>query len=734
MNRSVMVFQFMISCFYISVAMSQKISDGDTKTKTVTLQFHKGRSAYIITSPKTELQKRIAQRLADYLSNVLGKQAKVVTGIEAVPAGEPIVILSSTFTKNLIGKSGSSFSPEAFTLDTRNLNGHAVIMAAGNTELGLKRAVQKLILKSEQAAPGLVIPDIHISECPWIPEREWALCPWDPAFARGVFHNPNADKRLNVWLYSDNQIEKYVEMYDWFGFSGCQLLEGCTSYSDRGSPEAFQSLLKKFAGAIRENGQTVSYWIWAAQFNDYGWVDPEVVYVPQKGLTAFEDPKVRATFEKYYNHYAEMAPYVDRLIAHFYDPGMLKDRKDVFKYLGLLRDKFTAKNPSIKLAVDMWGVAEGGDATAQYMQQLRDNGFGNALLLETSMPHYWPAGKREALHEEAKKHNINMGIWGWYTTEMETDQAPMMSVNAKLLSRFYRQIKSGVDKIAPVTYWSEMEAYHLNNIFTMYASGQLLWNPDRDPDEILREIAEGIWGPLNGPQVLQAIKLIEDTRTGPSWDTYWWSLPGRRLGTENAGDDLRRAEEAITALEKMKTDPGFVPKFPLPFPPATFVELTLPHLRQIKEYADFRIKVQEIKEAAKNGATKDELTRLVKISWKPIPEYNTWVGVFGQWEAIKQEETVTQLSKDLGISIITPGWLRFQDADRLLQAIQNRQRYIATPWKFPSDKGWLLSSAAFMLWSGEKFRDRLKLLIDSGVVEKVGDYYQLTNWENYKLQ
>jgi len=37
----------------------------------------------------------------------------------------------------------------------------------------------------------------------------------------------------------------------------------------------------------------------------------------------------------------------------------------------------------------------------------------------------------------------------------------------------------------------------------MYAAGQLLWNPDRDTDEILNEIAEGIWGPHNGPQILE---------------------------------------------------------------------------------------------------------------------------------------------------------------------------------------------------------------------------------------
>lgn len=698
------------------------------------IQFLSGQTAYIVTTPKTKLELRIISRLSDYLSMVLKKAPKIVSNINTVPEGSAAIILNDAFSKTYSSTTSSNNSPEAFTLDTRIVHSHAVVVASGNTELGLKRAVQKLILKSEQRGGGLIIPELHIAESPWIPQREWALCAWDPSFVRGSFSNPNVDKRLNVWLYSDKQIDNYVEMFDWFGFSGGQLLEGCNSFYDRGSPEAFQSVLKKYARAIRENGQDVTYWIWAAQFNNYGWVDTDVVYTPQKGMTAFQDPKVRDCFEKYYNHYAQMAPYVDRLVAHFYDPGQLRDRNDVFNYLGLLRDKFKAKNSKIKLGLDFWGVKSGGDATAEYMKQVVDHGYGDVLMLETSMPSYWPPLKRESLHEEAKRRKLNLGIWGWYTTEYETDQRPSMHVNAHLLSNFYREIKNGVDKIHPITYWSEMEAYHLNNIFTMYASSQLLWNPDRDPDEILREISEGIWGPDNGPEILQALKVIEDVRTGPSWDTYWHTMPNARIGTEDPHEDLRRTEESIGLLEKMKTDTTYVPKFPLPFPPATFVELILPHLRQIRWFADFRIKANKIEEAAKKGTSKEELIRLLNIAWQPVPEYNTWIGVWGQPEAIKQEEMVMKLARDLVIEVSTPGWFRFMESTRLLETIQSTQRNSKIPWKFKSDGSALRSANGFMMWSKEKMKDKLELLLANGCIMIADENtYQLTNWEEYKL-
>jgi len=517
------------------------------------VQFPSSQPPYIVASRKTELQQRITDRLADYMTKVLGQPARIVASIDDVPAQSSAIVLADEAQAKAIGLAAPKENAESFTLETRVLGGRATIVAVGNTDRGSKRAVQRLIVKSEQRPPGLVIPELKVSESPWIPRREFTLCGWGPELVRGIWQNPNADKRLNVWVYSDQQVADYVAMFDSFGFSGCQLMDTVSNYAVLGSADAVQGQLKIFARALHRNGQDVTLWVWAAQFNDYGWFDPEITYTPEKGKTLFEDPKVRAGFERYYDGYAQLAPYVDLLIAHFYDPGQLKDRSDVFNYMHLLVDKFKAKNPQVKLGIDFWYA----DKEAEYMQQLIDHGFNHVLFLENTMPHTYPPGRREALHREAKRQGLEMGVWGWHTAEIETDQNPNMHVNAQLLSHFYRQIKNGVNRIHPITYWSEMEAYHLNNIFTMYAAGQLLWNPDRDPDEILREIAEGIWGPRNGPQVLAALHLIQDVRTGPTWDTYWIWLPTHRLGTPDPKEDLRRADEAIAAFEAMKTDPNF---------------------------------------------------------------------------------------------------------------------------------------------------------------------------------
>jgi hypothetical protein len=610
--------------------------------------------------------------------------------------------------------------PESFRIDTENSGRNPRITLIGSTDRGLKRAVQKLILKSRQIEGRLEFADMHISETPWIAEREWTICPWVPQYVRGAFVNPFADNRMNIWNYSDQQLADYVAMYDSFGFSGVQLMETSYSYNVFGSPEGFQARQRELAKLAHQNGQSVSLWVWAAEFNGHGWVDPDITYTPKAGQTAFEDLDVRRGFEKYYNLYAKLAPHVDRLIGHFYDPGNLKDRQDVFRYMRLLEEKFKAKNPGIRMAIDSWGVSH------DYLKDLIANGFTNYELLEMSMPSLFKPGQRESFHEEAKRLGLKLGVWGWYTTEYETDQLASMYVNARVLQTFYRQMRDGALRTYPVAYWSEMEAHHLNNIYSMYAASQLLWNPDRDTNEILGELIEGIWGPKNGPDVLEAIQLIQDVRSGPGWETYWWTLPGYRPQTGNPTEDLKRVEAIISNLEQMKTDAAFVPKFPLPFSPDVFIRLMLPHLRQIRDFNRFRIDLAELQRALREGLSKQEGSRRLSAIWQPIPDYDTWIGTFGQPEERLQNKMILKVADEAGLKVEEPAWLRARDASRLLQKIQFMQRAQRNELVFKS------RPLNEFFWPVPRFQARLEQLLRDGSIEKVGeDAYRLVNWRQF---
>jgi hypothetical protein len=320
-----------------------------------------------------------------------------------------------------------------------------------------------------------------------------------------------------------------------------------------------------------------------------------------------------------------------------------------------------------------------------------------------------------------------MGVWGWYITEYETDQPASMFVNSQFIKSVYQNMKNGPFEVYPDAYWSEMEAHHLNNIYSMYAAGQLLWNPDRDPHQILQELTSGIWGPANGPKVLKALELIEDARTGPNWETYWWPSSTQRVGTADAAEDLRRADEALSLLTSMKPDTGYVSKLPLPFAPETFVDLMIPHLRQIKLFAEFRLKVADIRAAAKSGAPKEKLEQMLAEAWQPVPEYGTWVGTFGCKEIREQKKIVENLRTKYGLNVKDPDWFRRLEADRVLQAIRVRQRAIGEPLTV-TPRG---ASGQFF-WPESYQLDRFDKLISDGLVEKVGeDKYRLMDWANW---
>ena len=684
--------------------------------------FPRGKAACVVVSPQptpqTALNQRMTGQLTDYLGKVLGKPARLVTRIEDLPSSAPAILLFSTPDGLPLGLQVPEGSPEAFALATGQAGGRSVVVAAGRTELGLKQALHRLVIKSRQETSALVIPDLRIAEKPWIPQREYTVVPWGPQLVRGLFSNPSADPRLDIWRYSDEQIEQYVDMFDWFGYSGCQIGEACLSYALAGSPESTQARERKLFRAVHRNGQQGTLFLWAAQFDRFGWEDPTVTYTPAKGHTAFEDTKVRATFEKYYNIYARMAPDIDRVIAHFYDAGSLTDPQDVFKYMKLLEEKFHAVNPRIAMGINSWA------APPRFLEEFATQGFKNYLLLELNM--LCKPSEREYAHKLAKQKGWPIGMWSWDRTGMETDQYSAMFVNARILKQFVQEMKNGPCKIYPLTYWSEMEAHHLNNIYSHFVAGALLWNPDLDPDALLSEVSECIWGPRNGPRVCQVLNFIQQMRSGEDWQhDFWWQGPNHLSGTNNPAEDARRGAEALATLKGLKLDGNYVPKFPLPFPPQTFIELMIPHVEQIRLFAEFRQRMSQIRTAAKEGADKGRLKAMLVDAWKPVPEFNTWIGVFGQIECQMQYKMVHQLADELKIEIADPPTLRYMEADRLLDSLKLSQRGVPTPpYWFNID----LSSGNAFGWPEPRLRDRMQKLLDDKVVEKRdASSYRLTD-------
>jgi len=567
----------------------------------------------------------------------------------------------------------------------------------------------------------------------WVKVREYAICPWRPHFVRGQFYNPYANKNADIFNYSEEEIDLYVQMMGKLGFTGVQILNTCYTWSTFGSIDDAQEKIKQIAKAAKKHGQTVTLWVWAAQFSAYGWVEPD--FLPSKDAYfgsypsgAYEDKETFQLFDRYYTKYVELAPYVDRLISHFFDPGALSDYNDVIQFNKLLEGKFLAANPNMKFGIDTWGKSGFDNALIE-----KKSSLSNYMLLELTMP--TSASARAEFRNKAKSNGFESGVWGWYTAEYETDQMAGMYVNAKVLKSVYHQMRRDVDHVGVPVYWSEMSATHIYNIFTMYAAAQLLINPDRNPDELLLEIAEMVFGAKYKDQIFEVLSLIQDARSGDSWNTYWWTRADYIIKTANKqivnwNDILARAEKAEHLLRNLKENADFTPSIPLPKSPATLIEMILPHIMQIKQYAQFRIDFDKLNTMQHEGSSQEKLTAFLHEIYHPIPDYDTWVGAFGQPEQRAQTAFVEEFCKKNNIQFPKRESMVSENARRTLDRMRVLQKLSKDRMTFNMPK--MLSNYLDMSELQTQFV--IERLLGNGDIEKDGSNYRLMDWKPHANQ
>ncbi len=566
-------------------------------------------------------------------------------------------------------------------------------------------------------------------ENPWIREREAALCTWKFDMNRGYVGNTSVSLLNDFMCLSDRQLRDYARMIKACGFTGIQVMDICAAWRASGSPENVHDRFKILANACHEIGLNFTVWCWAAEFSCHGWTEPDAVYTnTDPSRPACEDPRVLTLFNKYYDIYAELAPYADRVIAHFYDPGNLADTESVVFFLKLLAEKFRAGNPDVKIAVDTWGCP------GNYPQALIDAGLHDVMLMELPFLPIWNApGKRATFREGVKKLGCELGVWGWYTADMEIDQLAFMTVNNRVLKNVFNTVRAQGDGVLVPAYWSETDSYHVLNFFSLYAAGHLLIDPEDDPDRLLRESAALITGgdPDDTEILTQVLELIRDARSGDSWDSYWWTSPGYVLRNNDFAGILIRDQNLIDALTKLagKPEPSGPDAIPFPLTRRQLYKLILPHLHQIRLYAAFCLDLGEINRLKNAGATREELQQKVDLLEPEIPEFNCVTGLWGQPEARAAYEKLTAFCRENGL--LTPERspsVRFKFKRRIVDRLTVSQRGSSEPVLVPATfyEGGLI---------GEEFARSLmdELALEGVLVKNAEGLYYLADYADYRF-
>lgn len=503
-----------------------------------------------------------------------------------------------------------------------------------NTYLGWMYAGEDRESLTADAGSIRIPADIGEEKEPWIAEREAIVTLWKVNFNRGVFWNDATSLKNDIMSFTEEQLYEYVRMLKYCGFTGVQVTDMCSAWAPEGGYQYVHERLRMLADAAHSLDMKFTLWVWGAQFDDFSWVDNSVVYLPGEYTYAYENPAVLETFDKYYSIYAELADCCDRVIAHYYDPGNLHTTEDVAYFAKMLAEKFYAVNPGIDFGVNTW--------VNDYAKQELVKSLGNNITLYENGYHSNPDDYK-SFRSFCAQNGCRLGTWSWGTCEREIDQLAQMNFNPHLLKDVY-QTAVQYDEIMKPAYWSEMDSYHLLNVFSLYCAGQLLIDPSLTPEQLTREVSLAAVGEKYAAEFADVLSLIEEARSGKTWDAYSWDNENYVLKSKYypAEDIYERSGKAVELLEEMIACELEANTLPLPIELGELLQLMLPHVKQINAFAKFRMELSGAEELLAGGASKEEVSEKIKLIGEPIPEYNTVIGLWGQVEARAQQELLME--------------------------------------------------------------------------------------------
>jgi len=588
-----------------------------------------------------------------------------------------------------------------------------------NTYLGWMKA------GTEDACISSTASEIHIptqvaEREAWMEEREAIITLWNVNYSRGTYLDSDVSLKVNIIDYSEAQLYEYVKMLKYCGFTGIQVTEMCSTWAGVGTIEACHEKIKMLANAAHSLDMKFTLWVWGSEFADNGWVDDEVTYEYLNGDFTFNNPAALACFEKYYDIYARLAPYCDRVIGHYHDPGNANTTEEIAFYAKMLKDKFLAINPDIDFGISCW--------VDIYDKKYFVEQLGQDITI-------YERGERDDENTYVGFRSLiaalgcRLGTWAWNTCEMEIDQLAQMNFNMEIIRSVYQTARQ-YDNIMKPTYWSEMDSYHVLNVFSLFCAGQLLIDPDTESDVLYDRISTAAVGPEYAQDFAEMLSIIQDARSGYSRDTFFWSKEEYILKSDAypAESLIERCNRVLPILEKMIEEGVESYTLPLPIPLQDVLRLMQPHLAQIRDYAKFRVALAELEADYERGVDVAELeSRLYEIS-EPIKNYNCIIGAWGQIEARAQFEMVTEFCKKTGMEVPRHASLVEERKDRILAQIISNQKELEVPYYCYAP--YYQFGLAF---GAEETARLVEEMVEEGLLVRAEDgSVYLENWENYK--
>ena len=451
-------------------------------------------------------------------------------------------------------------------------------------------------------------------------------------------------RKLFMVFWPESRLRRHLEMLKAFGFNSIQTgANPCSAWWAGADAAELRQRHAFVSRTAREMGMSVSVFIWGAavpdatkdgqQFSELDWHKPED----------------RARLEAWYRDQAASAPYADRVITHWIDPGYPQEGgiDTVVKMHNAIVAIYRAQNPRIRGALSAWfmdsfsgrrypGYTDEGVLAAHSAldresgvvlgrfnyscdgENTVDGNLGTTLADRESRV-------SGAILDAIAASDRQAGIWGWYTADNEIN--PALHVRTTVMQNYFRNLPPQTrTKLA----WHSLDDnFQGLNMQNLYVAGKLMQDPSLDARQLLEEFVHGFVGAANTPAVTAALRAVEQARTrsllynakvedalAPEGATKGTPLPPSWLD-----DTARAVDAAIAGLKTVELAPEFKTAWPVTMEPAEYLPELAAHLEAIRQMLAFLKGVREVERLQAGGASAGRLeaaiAALPKVVYDP---------------------------------------------------------------------------------------------------------------------
>jgi len=481
-------------------------------------------------------------------------------------------------------------------------------------------------------------------------------------------------QRMFIPFWSEARLRRHFEMLKAFGFNSIQVTVPTVALWCGADLESWRQRQLFMLKTARELGMSTSQFVWGAALADPARKGSGMLETQQVSELDWRKPVDRARLEAWYRDQAECAPYVDRIITHWVDPGYEQEGgiDTVIEMHNVIMGIYREKNPGIHGCLSAWfmdnfvgkrypGYTDEGVLAANKMLD-RDSGVALGRFSYGCDGHNTVgcnSGATLADRESRVSGEIlsaiaaagrQAGVWGWYTTDNEIN--PALHVRTEVMQNYFRNLPPQAR--TQLAWHSVDDNFAGLNMQNLYVAGKLMQDPSLDARALLDEFCHGFVGEGNAPTVATALRAIEQARTrsllyNARVEDALAPVSGAKgtpPPTSWLDDTSKAVDAAIAGMKTVKLSPDFKTAWPVTMEPGEYLPELNAHLEAIRQMLAFLKGLCEVEKLQANGASKEKIeaaiAALPAVIYDPAHTAGLEAGIYKQKLAALKKATGTK--------------------------------------------------------------------------------------------